>query len=519
MLPPPAGRARHRVSGRRCRDGGDGAGDALRLDRYRALPDAHSYRSGFCDRSCPGSACRRDRGGGQGDARGRNHRRGARGPDPGVRSALDRAGGDRPSRGERRSRRDRDGHLRPGPRAVPETRSSRSGRRRSTTGSASSATTARRRRPSSGCARCSTGIDGSCSPARAGGSASIRTSSARSRSCGPRRPTWRSPTRTTAGTREASDASRFAGRRPARLQRPAHRRHRREGGRGGLLDRPAPQQLHQPRLSADRQHGHRRSLAIPRRAARRRAAVPRAPGDQFHDHWVGLVALSTGRIAYVDRPLYDYVQHEGAALGHVAANVGVGRGVFVRRLLRGQWTGLVSGWRAAYFLAYCRLRLLAEVLMRCDDVMSRRSRRVLRRFTRSERSPVGFAWLAGRRAMLAREDRDPRRRAPAPAGNTVALPRQDPGRGPQAPDPAGQYDASFPARKQRRAKRLRASLGLHSADSQMASPIEADPNENDPGRWGHSLTNVAEILFPASTRPARNRSPRWARTPGTSRAS
>ena len=103
---------------------------------------------------------------------------------------------------------------------------------------------------------------------------------------------------------------------------------------------------------------------------------PEPPGDQFHDHWLGLVALSTGRIAYVDRPLYDYVQHEGAALGHVAANVGVGRGVFVRRLLRGQWTGLVSGWRAAYFLAYCRLRLLAEVLlMRCDDVMSRRSRR------------------------------------------------------------------------------------------------------------------------------------------------
>jgi Methyltransferase domain len=30
----------------------------------------------------------------------------------------------------------------------------------------------------------------------------------------------------------------------------------------------------------------------------------------------------------------------------------------------------------------------------------------------------------------------------------------------------------------------------------VASPIEADPNENDPGRWGHSLTNVAEILFP-----------------------
>ena len=126
---------------------------------------------------------------------------------------------------------------------------------------------------------------------------------------------------------------------------------------------------------------------------------PEPPGDQFHDHWLGLVALSTGRIAYVDRPLYDYVQHENAALGHIAANVGVNRGVFVSRLLRGRWKGLFSGWRAAYFLAYCRLRLLAEVLlMRCGDAMDARSRRTLRRFARSERSPVGFAWIAARSA-------------------------------------------------------------------------------------------------------------------------
>jgi glycosyltransferase involved in cell wall biosynthesis len=126
---------------------------------------------------------------------------------------------------------------------------------------------------------------------------------------------------------------------------------------------------------------------------------PEPPGDQFHDHWLGLVALSTGRIAYVDRPLYDYVQHESATLGHVAANVGVNRGVFVARLLRGQWRGLFSGWRAAYFLAYCRLRLLAEVLlMRAGGTIDRRSSRTLRRFARSERSPVGFTWLAVRGA-------------------------------------------------------------------------------------------------------------------------
>ena len=50
---------------------------------------------------------------------------------------------------------------------------------------------------------------------------------------------------------------------------------------------------------------------------------PEVPGEQYHDHWLGLVAMSLGEIAYVDRPLYDYVQHGGALLGHAAANAGV----------------------------------------------------------------------------------------------------------------------------------------------------------------------------------------------------
>ena len=46
---------------------------------------------------------------------------------------------------------------------------------------------------------------------------------------------------------------------------------------------------------------------------------PEPVGDPFHDQWIAAVALATGSIAYVDRPLYDYVQHGGAARGHEAA--------------------------------------------------------------------------------------------------------------------------------------------------------------------------------------------------------
>ena len=50
------------------------------------------------------------------------------------------------------------------------------------------------------------------------------------------------------------------------------------------------------------------------------SALPFPPpvGVVYHDRWIALVASLLGGIAYVDRPLYDYVQHPGAVLGHTA---------------------------------------------------------------------------------------------------------------------------------------------------------------------------------------------------------
>jgi len=57
-------------------------------------------------------------------------------------------------------------------------------------------------------------------------------------------------------------------------------------------------------------------------------ALPFPPhyGAGYHDHWVALMAMALGNVGYVDRPLYDYVQHGGAVLGHARAN-GLLRGV------------------------------------------------------------------------------------------------------------------------------------------------------------------------------------------------
>jgi glycosyltransferase involved in cell wall biosynthesis len=122
-----------------------------------------------------------------------------------------------------------------------------------------------------------------------------------------------------------------------------------------------------------------------RELAGRALPFPDPPGWQFHDHWLGLVALAAGDVAYVDRPLYDYVQHEGAILGHVSPR---------RRRSGSERPGLMTRWRAAYFYGYLGRVLSAHALLaRCPDI-SPQKRRVLTRFIAAERSPRALVWLA-----------------------------------------------------------------------------------------------------------------------------
>jgi glycosyltransferase involved in cell wall biosynthesis len=110
-------------------------------------------------------------------------------------------------------------------------------------------------------------------------------------------------------------------------------------------------------------------------------ALPFPPAQfaHFHDHWIGLTALSLGEIAFVSEPLYDYVQHGEASLGHAAANrmPSLRDRVAHRRALRER----VHMWRLHYFVDIWRLRQFAAVLMmRCSARMTPRKRRTLERF-------------------------------------------------------------------------------------------------------------------------------------------
>jgi hypothetical protein len=129
-------------------------------------------------------------------------------------------------------------------------------------------------------------------------------------------------------------------------------------------------------------------------------ALPFPPAQfaHFHDHWIALAALALGDIRFVDRPLYDYVQHGGAALGHSAANRMVALRARLGALRRAP-RERARMWRMHYFVDVCRLIQFATVLeMRCGERMSGPKQRALERFVRADRSAVPPARLALRGA-------------------------------------------------------------------------------------------------------------------------
>jgi glycosyltransferase involved in cell wall biosynthesis len=131
---------------------------------------------------------------------------------------------------------------------------------------------------------------------------------------------------------------------------------------------------------------------------------PPAQFTHYHDHWIALTALALGEIRYVPRPLYDYVQHEHATLGHATAT----RMVALRDRLSSLRRGLrerVRLWRMHYFVDACRLLQFATILeLRCGDRMSARKRRALDRFLRADRSalPLPRLFARGARELLRR---------------------------------------------------------------------------------------------------------------------
>jgi glycosyltransferase involved in cell wall biosynthesis len=138
---------------------------------------------------------------------------------------------------------------------------------------------------------------------------------------------------------------------------------------------------------------------------RRRAldcALPFPPpvGAAYHDRWIALICCVLGGVAYVDRPLYDYVQHPGTTLGHSGVTEPSRfenesrAGALRRRLRHLRQRRFHPNWRAAYDEVLIRSVQEAEVLrLRLGELMSPGERRAVARIARLPHSPSAQAYV------------------------------------------------------------------------------------------------------------------------------
>jgi glycosyltransferase involved in cell wall biosynthesis len=151
---------------------------------------------------------------------------------------------------------------------------------------------------------------------------------------------------------------------------------------------------------------------FPRRLLDYALPFPAPLGHAFHDHWVALVALATGRIAYLDRPLYDYVQHSANAFGSRGASwrtrqAGRSGTPQPRVPARSRLSARLLRWRLDYFYNACPARLHAEILMmRCGEELTGKRRRAVKRMLKADRS-LSLAARLRLRSIAARRRRSP----------------------------------------------------------------------------------------------------------------
>jgi hypothetical protein len=129
-------------------------------------------------------------------------------------------------------------------------------------------------------------------------------------------------------------------------------------------------------------------------------ALPFPPevDGSYHDHWLALCALALGDLAYVDRPLVDYVQHGANVVGHATRRAPAG----VRS--SDPWRVRAARDRERHVV---RPQVMARALLeRAGDRMAPAKRRAVQRAARGDGT-----WAdVGRLMLLAlREQARPRR--------------------------------------------------------------------------------------------------------------
>lgn len=129
---------------------------------------------------------------------------------------------------------------------------------------------------------------------------------------------------------------------------------------------------------------------------------PHLPG-MYHDHWIALAALASGDLSYVHRPLYDYVQHSGQALGHALSRPHDDKKL--DELTRhSSEQELMVKWQRHYFERLLPQQLMAMVLLeRVRGTLRTTDTKTLERAASGDTSWAG--WLSMARGLGPRRAR------------------------------------------------------------------------------------------------------------------
>lgn len=127
---------------------------------------------------------------------------------------------------------------------------------------------------------------------------------------------------------------------------------------------------------------------------------PEQIGEQYHDHWVALVAAMHGVLGFVERPLYAYRQHGGNVIGHRVPGHAtlfpslsfMKRVALQRSAMKGEIKQELTHMREVYLNNVMRMVLFAIVLRQRLDNLSRSKRHLLNQFAKFDRSFWRLFW-------------------------------------------------------------------------------------------------------------------------------
>jgi len=142
---------------------------------------------------------------------------------------------------------------------------------------------------------------------------------------------------------------------------------------------------------------------FPSHLLRRALPFPELPEPAWHDHWLTLLAVCQGHLAYVDEALFDHIHHGHNVSGHIHNTPShrrwsqlVDRDVLTRAVASWAWHDN-TGVRYVQQVAW-------HVERRAGASASPVKRRQVRRLVRLDRSIVSLLWVASLAAHRRRPD-------------------------------------------------------------------------------------------------------------------